>query len=99
VAAAAQGHLLDGGEVVLAVGVGQAEGDVGVGVAEDMRHAEVIAPDPHVVGGRPGQQGFEVGGRGLGEPVEGDVAGEGEDGDEEQTAEREAEPFEGAHDG
>ena len=55
-----QGDLLDGGEVVLGVGEGQAEGGVGVGLAEDVGHAPVVAADLDVVAVGAGDQGVVV---------------------------------------
>ena len=46
----ASSDMLDGGEIVFGVRKGQAEGDIGIGRAVDMRHAEIVAPDADVIG-------------------------------------------------
>ena len=73
-----QGDVLDGGEVVLGVGPGQAIGDVGVGRAGDVRHAEVVPPDARVIGAALGDQDRRVGGARLGQTVGDDDSAESE---------------------
>ncbi len=51
-AASHRQHFLESREIVLGVGVGDAIGDVGIGLAEDVRHAEIVASDAHVIGAR-----------------------------------------------
>ena len=46
--AGGEDRLLQGGEIVLGLGVGQSVGGVGVGPAQDVRHAPLVASDAHV---------------------------------------------------
>ncbi len=62
-------------DVVLGVGVGQAEGDVGVAAAEDVRHAPAVAHDLGPVGGGRGAEG---GGVEAGAPAVADEQVEGD---------------------
>jgi hypothetical protein len=64
-AAGGQHNVLQGVEIVLALGVGQAEGGVGVGLAQHMRHAPLVAAYADVIGLGLVQQG--VAGRDLGQ--------------------------------
>jgi hypothetical protein len=45
------------------------EGDIGVRLAYDMRNAEFIAPDPHMITGGPGDKHGRIWRAGLREPV------------------------------
>ena len=47
---------MHGDEIVLRMGVGQAEGGVGIATAGDVRHAETVAHDGRVVFGRGDQR-------------------------------------------
>ena len=64
-AADRQRHLLDGGEIVFGMREGHAECDIRVPGADDVRHAEVVALDPHAILRSLGDQAGRIGRRGL----------------------------------
>ncbi len=78
-AARRERHVLDRGEIVLAVREAETEGDVGVGMAEDVRHAVIVAHDARMIGLRLGDQRRGIGGFGLRHPVGDDHRGERDD--------------------
>ena len=58
-------HLLNGGEIVFGMREGHAECDIRVPGADDMRHAEVVALNPHPILRSLGDQAGRIGRRRL----------------------------------
>ena len=65
-------HILDRSEIVLAMREAQAESDIGVAMPEDMRYAEIVAYDAHMILRSSGDEGLRIGLRRLVQPIDGD---------------------------
>src|SRR6185437_2080177 len=75
-AARGERRFLDGGEIVFAMGEGQTERDIGIPLAKDMRHAEIIALDADVILRGFGDENAIIRFARLGEPIERDQPAE-----------------------
>jgi hypothetical protein len=92
-AARGQRHVLQGREIVLALGVGQAEGRVGVGASQHVRHAPFVTADADVIELGLGQDGLPVGRLGQAGSIDHDQGRGGQHDQRQQRADPAQDPL------